>query len=152
MQFTHGQIDGAFGKIEGPAVEVPPFGEAVPIATPLGSVPILPISAMYSESGEAQIQASGTVGNAQGRVDDMRISGTIKIGVETETMAPGVVIHMDMKMHADLKQEGFTATGNGARPTHYPGGAGRATDLPISVINGNKPCDPTADIWSYPTN
>ncbi len=154
MQFTHGQIDGAFGKIEGPAVEVPPFGAAMKVATPLGSVPILPISEMYSESGEAQIQASGTVGNAQGRVDDMRISGIIKIGVETETMAPGVVIHMDMKMHADLKQEGFTArsSSRGSAPTHYPGGEGRATDLPISIINGNKPCDPNADIWSYPTN
>jgi hypothetical protein len=75
MQFTHRQIDGAFGKIEGPAVEVPPFGQAVPIVTPLGGAPVLPISATYSESGEAQIEASGTVGNAEGRVDDMRISG-----------------------------------------------------------------------------
>lgn len=62
-------------------------------------------------------------------------------------------MHQDMKMNASVKQEGFHATPvGGGSSTYYPGRGGQAVDTPIVVINGNRPCDPSKDIFSYPTD
>jgi hypothetical protein len=148
MQVTRGQIGGAFGKLEG-QTEVPGFGVAVPVQAP-GS---LPLSASYVESEPGLIEINGRLGDAQVTIGNMRVSGTIKIIVEIDTMKPGVEVHKETKMRVDLKQEGFNATPkSGGMTTHYPGRAGPAVDLPIKIINRNKPCDPDKDIWSYSTD
>jgi hypothetical protein len=143
MQVTRGTINGERGKLEGKA-EVPDFGEPMKVSTP-----VVNFSGTIYQTAPATIEASGKLSDAQTR-EDMRVKGTIQILFESYTLKPGID-KQEMKMHSEMKLDGFNATPvGGGSTTHYPGMASPAFDQPIAIINENKPCDPSADVWQYP--
>jgi hypothetical protein len=145
IEVTRGQINGATGKLQGEA-EVPGFGASSALPSFQG------VSGILMESGSASIEAVGHMADAVVNEGTMRVQGTIAISVENYVKdPPGVLIHQDIKMHADLNLAGFNATPvGGGSATHYPGMSGPQMDIPITIINGNKPCDPNKDVWKYP--
>lgn len=153
MQVTRGQIGGAFGKLEG-STEVPELGVPPGSGPTETSMPVLgTITMRHFESAPAHIEASGRMGDAVASLGTMRASGDIKLVLDTFVSNVGVLLGADMKMNASIKQEGFNATPNGGgTPTYYPARSSQAVDTPIVVINGNRPCDPSKDIFSYATD
>lgn len=145
MQVTRGQTNNESGKLEG-QTDVEEFANIMPFSSPIPN-----LSGSHAETAPAQIEAVGRLRDAQSKEPSMRVKGTIQISRETYTRKPGIIVHKDMKLRADMELEGFDAIPvGGGSPTHYPGKATPAMEVPITVINGNKPCDPSADVWSYP--
>jgi hypothetical protein len=150
MQVTRGTVNGAFGKLEG-ATDVPQLAMA---SSNTVSMPVLnSLTTNHYESAPAHIEASGRMGDNTASLGTMRAQGDFTVLVDQIIVSPGVLLHNEMKMNATIKQEGFSATPNGGgMSTYYPGRGGQSVDTPIAVINGNKPCDPSKDIFSYPSN
>lgn len=150
MQITRGTINGAFGKLEG-ATEVPQLAS---VRSTTASMPVLnTITTTRLESASAHIEASGRMGDNNASMGTMRAEGDFTVLVDIFVASPGVVLHQDMKMNATIKQQGFTATPNGGgMSTYYPGRGGQSLANPIGIINGNRPCDPAKDIFSYATD
>jgi hypothetical protein len=144
MQVTRGQIAGATGKLEGEA-QVPGFTKTYEAEGQLPSR-----SATIRETEPVEIEAVGALRDRATKEPKMRVKGTIQVSVESNPWKHGIVVQ-DWKMRPKLDLAGFAAMpAMGGLPTYHPGVAGSEYEIPITVVNGGKPCDPAKDVWSYP--
>jgi len=143
MQVTRGQIAGATGNLEGEA-QVPGFTQTTLVE---GLFPGL--KATITQTEPVQIEASGSLRDRATKEPKMRVEGTIQLSIESNPWKHGIVVQ-DWKMRANLELSGFKAMpAMGGMPTYHPGVAGSEYEIPITVINGGKPCDAAKDVWSY---
>ncbi len=98
----------------------------------------------------ADIAAKGTFQVEGYQPTQMSVHGQFWFDITVDT-ANGLERGKSIMMHTNMTMEPVRTTESGPLPVTgtYPG-ATQGLDTPVMVVDGNKPCDPSADVWSYP--